>query len=85
MSACIIHVDIIIRCINEDMGRLRFTLANVILWITLILSVLLSENFAVFNTDPMKGFAIAPGYLLCGVIILFLVFYYVLEHKKNGL
>ena len=67
------------------MGRLRFTLANAILWITLILSILLSENFAVFSTNPMKGFSVAPGYLLCGVIILFLAFYYFLEHKKNGL
>ena len=67
------------------MGRLRFTLVNTILWITLVLSILLSENFAVFNANPMKGFNIAPGYILSFVIILFLVFYYVLEHKKNGL
>ena len=67
------------------MGRLRFTLTNILIWVVLILSILLSENFAPFKPNPLSGFSVAPGYLLCGVLILFLAFYYFLEHKKNGL
>lgn len=85
MSACIIHTDIFFGCIRQDMGRLRFTLTNIMIWIVIILSCFLSENFAIFNNDPIKGFSLSPAYFLSFTIILFLVFYYFLEHKKNGL
>ncbi len=67
------------------MGKLRFTLTNIIIWMVLILSCLLSENFAVLNNDPLKGFSLIPAYILTISTIILLVFYYLLEHKKNGL
>ena len=85
MSACIILVRHQSRFITEYMGKLRFTLTNVIFWIVLILSCLLSENFAAFNTDPMKGFSVDSAFILTISIIALLVLYYFLEHKKNGL
>lgn len=67
------------------MGKLRFTLTNIIIWIVLLLSCLLAENFALMNTNPLAGFSLAPAYILTFSTILLLVFYYILEHKKNGL
>ena len=67
------------------MGKLRFTLTNIIIWIVLLLSCLLAENFALMNTNPLAGFSLAPAYILTFSTILLLVFYYLLEHKKNGL
>ena len=67
------------------MGKLRFTLTNIIIWIVLLLSCLLAENFALMNNNPLGGFSLAPAYILTISTILLLVFYYLLEHKKNGL
>ena len=67
------------------MGKLRFTLTNIIFWIVLMLSCLLSENFAVLNNDPLKGFAVDSAFILTISIIALLVLYYFLEHKKNKL
>ena len=73
------------RFIQLYMGKLRFTLTNIIFWIVLVLSSLLSENFAVFNNDPLKGFAVDSAFILTISIIALLVLYYFLEHKKNKL
>ena len=73
------------RFIQKYMGKLRFTLTNIIFWIVLMLSCLLSENFAVLNSDPLKGFAIDSAFILTISIIGLLVLYYFLEHKKNKL
>ncbi|MBO4666628.1 MAG: hypothetical protein J5666_00670 [Bacilli bacterium] len=67
------------------MGRLRFTLTNIIFWVVILLSCLLSENYALFSETPRSGFDVFPLYLLTFGIIALLIFYYVLEHKKNGL
>lgn len=67
------------------MGKLRFTLTNIIFWIVLLLSCFLSENFAILNNNPLKGFSIDSAFILTVSTILLLVLYYFLEHKKNGL
>ena len=67
------------------MGRLRFTLTNILFWIVLLLSCFLAENYALFSDAPRSGFATFPLYFLAFGIIALLVFYYILEHKKNGL
>ena len=67
------------------MGRLRFTLTNIIFWVVILLSCLLSENYALFSEKPMSGFEVFPLYLLSFGVIALLIFYYVLEHKRNGL
>ena len=67
------------------MGRLRFTLTNILFWIVLLLSCFLAENYALFSDAPRSGFASFPLYFLTFGIIALLVFYYILEHKKNGL
>ena len=85
MSLCIILVRHQKETISSYMGKLRFTLTNIIIWIVLLLSCLLAENFALMNSNPLGGFSLAPAYILTISTILFLVFYYLLEHKKNGL
>ncbi|MBO4667262.1 MAG: hypothetical protein J5666_03945, partial [Bacilli bacterium] len=67
------------------MGRLRFTLTNIIFWVVILLSCLLAENIAIFSETPQSGFETLPLYLLSFGIIALLIFYYVLEHKRNGL
>ena len=71
--------------INHYMGKLRFTLTNVVFWIVLILSCLLAENLPFFNADPMKSFASDGAFILTIGIIGLLLVYYFFEHKKNGL
>ena len=85
MSPCIIPMRHHYRFIKNYMGKLRFTLTNIIFWIVLLLSCLLSENFAVLNSDPLKGFAVDSAFILTISIILLLALYYFLEHKKNKL
>ena len=67
------------------MGRLRFTLTNIMFWVVIILSCLLAENYALFSDAPRSGLDVAPLYLITFAIIGLLVFYYFTEHKKNGL
>ena len=85
MSVCIIHTDIVSVYISSYMGRLRFTLTNIIFWVVILLSCLLAENIAIFSETPQSGFETLPLYLLSFGIIALLIFYYVLEHKRNGL
>ena len=86
MSLCIIPMRHWLKSISNYMGRLRFTLTNIIFWIVLFLSCLLSENFALLsNNNPMGGFSMAPAYILTFSILLLLVAYYLIERKKNGL
>ncbi len=67
------------------MGKLRFTLTNVLFWVALVLSCLLSENFAIFSANPMGGYSADSAFILTISIIGLLALYYFLEHKKNGL
>ena len=85
MSACIIPMRHRLRLIELYMGKLRFTLTNIIFWIVLLLSCFLSENFAILNSDPLGGFSFDSAFILTGAIIGLLILYYFLEHKKNGL
>ena len=85
MSVCIIHTDIVFVYIPSYMGRLRFTLTNIMFWIVILLSCFLAENYALFTDTPRSGFDSFPLYFLTFAIIGLLVFYYISEHKKNGL
>ena len=85
MSQCIMHMRHQSRFILRYMGKLRFTLTNVLFWIVLLLSCFLSENFAILNNNPFNGFQMDSAFILTVSTILLLVLYYFLEHKKNGL
>ena len=85
MSLCIIPMRHQSHFIKAYMGKLRFTLTNILFWIVLLLSCFLSENFALFNNNPLKGFSLDSAFILTISIIGLLVLYYFLEHKKNGL
>ena len=85
MSACIIPLGHHSRFISIYMGKLRFTLTNIIFWVVLLLSCFLSENFAILNSNPLGGFEFDSALLLSITVVALLVFYYFIEHKKNGL
>ena len=85
MSACIIPMRHFSRSIELYMGKLRFTLTGIIFWIVLLLSCFLSENFAILNSNPRGGFSFDSAFILTLSIIVLLILYYFLEHKKNGL
>ena len=85
MSVCIIHTDINFVYIQSYMGRLRFTLTNIMFWVVLMLSCFLAENYALFSDAPRSGFETFPLYFLTFAVVGLLVFYYISEHKKNGL
>lgn len=65
------------------MGKLRFSLTNIILWGVLILFCFLSENYALFSNNPKSGLNTQSTLLLTICILLVLVFYFFLEHKNN--
>ena len=85
MSVCIIHTDIKFVYIPYYMGRLRFTLTNIMFWVVILLSCFLAENFTLFSDTPQSGFETFPLYFLTFAIIGVLIFYYITEHKKNAL
>ena len=85
MSACIILMRHHSRFINYYMGKLRFTLTSILFWIVLVLSCLLSENFDIFGGNLMNGFKTDSAFILTISIIVLLVIYYLVEHKKNKL
>ena len=85
MSLCIIPMRHQSHFIRIYMGKLRFAFTNLIFWVVLLLSCFLSENFALFNDNPLKGFSIDSAFILTISIIGLLVLYYFLEHKKNNL
>ena len=67
------------------MGKLRFTLTYILFWIILGFAGLLSENYAIFSSNPSNGFSTDSLIVLSLFVIALLIIYYVLEHRKNGL
>ena len=67
------------------MGKLRFTLTNIIFWVALTISCLLTENISLLSKNYKDGFGLTTVFIVSFAIIGLLVFYYILEHKKNNL
>ena len=65
------------------MGKLRFTLTSVLFWMVLVLSCFLSENYALFVSNPSAGLSLQSASLLTACLLILLVVYYVFEHKNN--
>lgn len=66
------------------MGKLRFTLTYLLFWFVIVFSCLLAENFAFLSSNPMGGMSTDSLIMLSIFLIACLVFYYFMEHKKNG-
>ena len=67
------------------MRKLRFALTNILFWAILVLSCFLAENISLVNKNYQAGFETTSVFIVSFVIIGLLIFYYFLEHKKNGL
>ena len=65
------------------MGKLRFTLTSIIFWIVLVLSCFLSENYALFSSNPGAGLSLQSASILTGCLLLLLIVYFFFEHKNN--
>ena len=85
MSVCIIHVRHGFLFIKSYMGKLRFALTNIIFWFALLFSCFLAENFAFLNPQPIETLSFDSAFFLVVLVIALLVFYYLIEHKKNAL
>lgn len=67
------------------MGKLRFTLSYVLLWMILVFFCLVVENFNFFSVHKVGDATLASVFIVSFAVIALLIFYYYLEHKKNGL
>lgn len=65
------------------MGKLRFTLTSIIFWIVLVLSCFLSENYALFVSNPNDGLSLQSASVLTVCLLILLLVYFFFEHKNN--
>ena len=65
------------------MGKLRFTLTNIMFWVIMLMVIFLSEFFQLYASQTMSVSDTTTVFLLSFLIIDLMVFYYIVEHKKN--
>ena len=65
------------------MGKLRFTLTNVIFWVIMLMIIFVSEFFVVYGTRSLPVSSSIIIFSISFLIIGLMVVYYLLEHKKN--
>ena len=67
------------------MGKVKFTLANLWLWVSFAMCSLLSENISIFTTNKTGSLNITTLVIVSVASILTMFMYFFLEHKKNGM
>ena len=65
------------------MGKLKFTLSNIWLWLSLAGVTILTENLQFLTTGMKTGLNIAPMFIMCFVGIGSLFMFFFLNHKEN--
>ncbi len=66
------------------MGKLRFTLGNIVFYIVIGFSIFLFENLPfIGNTNAYGGLSNTTFTVLTVSLLLLYIFYYFIEHKKN--
>ena len=65
------------------MGKLKFTLSNILFWLAIAASCLLLENVAFLSSNVHSGLNNTLFFLLFSMAILGYVSYFVVEHVKN--
>lgn len=65
------------------MGKLKFTLSNIWLWLSLAGVTILTENLQFLTTGMKQGLNYAPVFIMCFIGIGSLFMFYFLNHKEN--
>ena len=65
------------------MGKLKFTLSNIWLWLSLAGVTILTENLQFLTTGMKQGLNYAPVFIMCFVGIGSLFMFFFLSHKEN--
>ena len=65
------------------MGKLKFTLSNILFWISLIASCLLLENVAFMTNNSKGGLNDAHFFMFFALAIIGYIAYFIIEHVKN--
>ena len=65
------------------MGKLKFTLSNILFWISLIASCLLLENVAFLTSNSKGGLSDTHFFMLFALAMIGYIAYFVVEHVKN--
>ena len=65
------------------MGKLKFTLSNIWLWLSLAGVTILTENLQFLTSGMKQGLNFAPMFIMCFVGIGSLFMFFFLNHKEN--
>ena len=65
------------------MGKLKFTLSNIWLWLSLAGVTILTENLQFLTTGMKQGLNIAPMFIIAFIGFVSLFMFYLLNHKEN--
>ena len=65
------------------MGKLRFTLTNLLFWVIMLMIAFVSEFFLVYGAQSLPVSSSVIIFIMSFLIIGLMVVYYLLEHKKN--
>ena len=66
-----------------QMGKLKFTLSNILFWVSIIASCLLLENVAFLTNNLTGGLDNTSFFMLFALAMLGYVGYFVVDHVKN--
>ena len=66
-----------------QMGKLKFTLANILFWISIIASCLLLENVAFLSSDLKGGLNNTIFFMLFALAMIGYLAYFIVGHVKN--
>ena len=65
------------------MGKLKFTLSNILFWISIIASCLVLENVAFLSNDVKGGLTNTSFFMLFALAMIGYLAYFVIDHIKN--
>jgi len=66
------------------MGQFKYILSSLWFWVIIVLSCFYVENIALLSNGlPMEGFSNPVFYIITAIILVMMVVYFFLEHKKN--
>lgn len=66
------------------MGQFKYILSSLWFWVIIVLSCFYVENIALLsNGSPMEGFSNPVFYIITALILIIMIAYFFLEHKKN--
>ena len=65
------------------MGKLKFTLSNILFWVSIIASCLLLENVAFLTNNVAGGLDNTSFFMLFALAMIGYISYFIVDHIKN--